>query len=70
MNNKNLWLWVAIGIIVIAAIVGWYYYYMPADGVTKEERELTELASELEGLNLDDLDSELEEISKELEGQN
>ena len=73
--KKNVWLWLALGAAAVAALsVAFYFYYAaytptdlgPIGGTTSEEADLAALESELQMESLDDLDSELMDIEKEL----
>lgn len=74
--GKSVLIWVIIGIAAIAALlVVWYYYYAPDYQMpsttgqaeqAEEEQDLSNLASEIEAVDLGNPDAELENIEKEL----
>lgn len=71
-SKNNSWLWAALVVIAVLALgVAYYYYYYgytpaPADTTGESVPAEDELASELNALELGDLESELGDIDKEL----
>jgi flagellar basal body-associated protein FliL len=76
--KKKVWLWVVIAIVVILALgAAYYYYYIYSPSLTGGQTEGVEPAlgtsdevqaieNDLNATNLDNLDSDLDAIEKEL----
>lgn len=67
MDKKTL-IWVIIGIVVLVLALGYYFYGSDyrSPGQVEETGDLSDMASEVEAVNLDDLGSELGDIEAEL----
>lgn len=72
-SKNNTWLWVALVVVAALALgVAYYYYYygytsVPSDTTAGSVSTEDELASELNAFELDDLESEIGDIEKELQ---
>ena len=72
-NNKSVAIWVVI-VLVVLVLVGYAVYYLrpvprdvPHDAVVApKEDSVAAIDSELQGMSVDGLDSELADIDKEL----
>lgn len=71
MEQKNSLIWAVIGVIVIIAAALGYYFYADEYNTYREQRveetgDVSDMAAEIEGVNLEGLDSELADIDAEL----
>lgn len=74
--QKNIWFWIVLGVVsVLALAFAFYNYYSvpvpPEEGVTRsavpiEGEDVSGIEGELQAEPLEDLDSELGDIEKEL----
>ena len=72
--GKSALIWVIVGVVAIAALLAAYYYYSPGYQTSSttgraeegQDQDLSNLASEVEAIDVGSPDAELDNIEKEL----